>query len=266
MTDGVQDVKVGNPDGSLDYKYTQYDNWGGWAHAIAPLDSSLCQSLKDRGVKIAVLYTPFMPTLPGVSQLSDYVISNWAPDISIKLQACASDGYFYTADSTGIGAELKKCSRTRCLVLRVLRGKEFLRSSSCHKSAQGAAADPRRTLGQKPLHHLVQRDILALSISPKMKASCASRLETRRRHCGRGASSPIFARAIQRIALDIPTPNRAAARRADMPHQRPSKPVTEDRRSVLVPSSTSSMWMLNHRQSLPSHYNRFIGRKTCSRQ
>ena len=58
---------------------------------------------------------------------------------------------------------------------------------------------------------------LRSSISPTMKASCASRLEARRRPCGRGASSPIFARAIQRIALDTPTPNRAAACRADMP-------------------------------------------------
>lgn len=32
---------------------------------------------------------------------------------------------------------------------------------------------------------------------------------------GRGDNSPIFARAIQRIALDTATPNRAAAERAD---------------------------------------------------
>lgn len=51
------------------------------------------------------------------------------------------------------------------------------------------------------------------SVSPTMKASCVSRLEARRPYwCG--ASSPIFARAIQRIALDTPTPNRAAACRA----------------------------------------------------
>src|SRR5690606_12976797 len=72
---------------------------------------------------------------------------------------------------------------------------------------------------------------LRSSMSPTMKASCASRLETRRRPCGRGASSPIFARAIQRIALDTPTPNRAAACRADMPSFDAFR--TRDRRSLL---------------------------------
>ena len=56
---------------------------------------------------------------------------------------------------------------------------------------------------------------LCSSISPATKASCATRLEDRRRTYGRGDSSPIFARAIQRIALDTPTLNRAAACRVD---------------------------------------------------
>lgn len=52
---------------------------------------------------------------------------------------------------------------------------------------------------------------LRSSIIPMTKPLCASRLEARRRPCGRGANSPIFARAIQRIALDTPPPNGAAA-------------------------------------------------------
>jgi hypothetical protein len=72
---------------------------------------------------------------------------------------------------------------------------------------------------------------LRFSTSPTMKVSCASRLEARRRPRGRGANSPIFARPIQRIALDTPTPNRAAACRADMPSFEAFK--TRDRRSTL---------------------------------
>ena len=72
---------------------------------------------------------------------------------------------------------------------------------------------------------------LRSSISPTMKASCASRLDARRWPCGRGASSPIFARAIHRIALDMPTPNRAAACRADMPSSHAFR--TRNRRSPL---------------------------------
>lgn len=55
------------------------------------------------------------------------------------------------------------------------------------------------------------------SISPTMKASCASRLEPRRRPCGRAARSPALARATHRIAVETPMPNRDAACRADRP-------------------------------------------------
>jgi hypothetical protein len=72
---------------------------------------------------------------------------------------------------------------------------------------------------------------LRSSISSTMKASCPSSRDARRRPCGRGFNSPIFARAIHRIALDTPTPNRAAACRADMPSSEAFK--TRDRRSPL---------------------------------
>jgi hypothetical protein len=49
------------------------------------------------------------------------------------------------------------------------------------------------------------------SIRATMKASCTSRLEPRRLPCARAANSPVLARAIHRIAVEIPTPNRAAA-------------------------------------------------------
>lgn len=52
---------------------------------------------------------------------------------------------------------------------------------------------------------------LRSSVSPTMKASRASRLEERLRPGRRSANSPIFARAVQRVALETPTPNRAAA-------------------------------------------------------
>jgi len=70
---------------------------------------------------------------------------------------------------------------------------------------------------------------LRSSIMPTMKAAYSSRRETRRRPYGRGVNSPIFARAIQRIALDTPTPNRAAAERADAPSSEAFK--TRNRKS-----------------------------------
>lgn len=75
-----------------------------------------------------------------------------------------------------------------------------------------------------------------------MKSAYPSRLDPRRRPWGRGVCSPIFARAIQRIALDIPTPNRAAAYRADAPSSAAFN--TRNRKSLL-----SALAITNLRQS-----------------
>ncbi len=108
VTDGVQDLTLNNPHGSKEYKYTQYDNTNGWGHAIAPIDPTICQPLKNRGIKIAVLYTPFLATSAGVSPLSDRDIVYWKDDIPVKLQACASPGFYYQADSAGIAAAMNQ--------------------------------------------------------------------------------------------------------------------------------------------------------------
>jgi hypothetical protein len=67
------------------------------------------------------------------------------------------------------------------------------------------------------------------SIIPTMKSAWPSSRDPRRRPCGLGAVSPSRALPIQRIALDTPTPNRAAAWRADAPSAAALK--TRDRKS-----------------------------------
>jgi len=52
---------------------------------------------------------------------------------------------------------------------------------------------------------------LRSSISSTTNASCASSADGRLQPCGREVGSPSFALAIQRIAVEIPTPNRVAA-------------------------------------------------------
>ncbi|MBB2834866.1 UNVERIFIED_ORG: hypothetical protein GGD51_005038 [Rhizobium esperanzae] len=106
---------------------------------------------------------------------------------------------------------------------------------------------------------------LRSSINATTNSSCASTAEGRLQPCGRAVNSPSFALAIQRIAVEIPTPKRAATCRADMPDADAFKLVFGDHRSEPVPSSTSSLWMLNQLRWTPSHHNRFIDRRTCSR-
>ncbi|HEY7242640.1 MAG TPA: pilus assembly protein TadG-related protein [Xanthobacteraceae bacterium] len=68
---------------------------------IEPIDSSLCSSMKSRGVKIAILYTTYLP-LPTNSFYNQHVkpfVSNIGP----SLQSCASPGlYFEVSPTQGI--------------------------------------------------------------------------------------------------------------------------------------------------------------------
>ncbi|MBY0611895.1 MAG: hypothetical protein K2P80_06890 [Beijerinckiaceae bacterium] len=71
-----------------------------------PIDPTLCANLKNRGVKIAVLYTPYLRLTN-----NSYYMSNIDPFISqvpVKLKECASPGMYYTADSTGIAAAMNQ--------------------------------------------------------------------------------------------------------------------------------------------------------------
>lgn len=64
---------------------------------IGPIDSALCQTIKDRGIKIAVLYTPYL-ALPTNGFYNQYVApynNTSASGISGKLQACASPGFYF---------------------------------------------------------------------------------------------------------------------------------------------------------------------------
>jgi len=85
---------------------------------------------------------------------------------------------------------------------------------------------------------------LQSSIISTTNASCASKLEDLRQPCGRDVGSSLLALAIHRIAVEIATPNRRRPAVQTYPPQTFSIRVIEDRRSVLEPTSTSSLWML----------------------
>jgi len=80
VTDGVEDKIV---NGSL--SITAWDS-----DALAA-----CTTLKNNGVRIAIVYTNYYPT-PGFWLYDDYV-ANFQSSIGSTLQSCASSGYFITA-------------------------------------------------------------------------------------------------------------------------------------------------------------------------
>ena len=66
-----------------------------------PIDLTYCQKLKDRGVKIAVLYTTYLP-IPNNSWYMSW-IAPFQNDIGPRMQSCATPGYFFeVSPSDGI--------------------------------------------------------------------------------------------------------------------------------------------------------------------
>jgi hypothetical protein len=113
VTDGVGDEPVGNGSGSGD----PYDTPTSYLPAntqpnltntlsgnvnskrlISTLNPAQCQTLKDRGIKIAVLYTPYLPVT------SNSFYNSWVAPISssipTKLQSCASPGFYFQITPT----------------------------------------------------------------------------------------------------------------------------------------------------------------------
>jgi Flp pilus assembly protein TadG len=66
-----------------------------------PITPSLCTAIKNRGIRIAVLYTTYLP-VPTNSWYASW-IAPFQPTISTQLQTCASTGLFYQA---AIGEDL----------------------------------------------------------------------------------------------------------------------------------------------------------------
>ncbi|MBY5766147.1 hypothetical protein HFO06_24060 [Rhizobium leguminosarum] len=79
-----------------------------------PIDTSFCKPLKDKGVRIAVLYTTYLP-LPNNKWYKDW-IRPFQNEIPTRMQECASPGlYFEVSMTQGITEAMKE------LFLKVIR-------------------------------------------------------------------------------------------------------------------------------------------------
>lgn len=80
-----------------------------------PIDTSFCTPLKNRGVKIAILYTTYLP-LPNNPWYMQW-IDPFSKQIPAKMQSCASPGlYFEVSPTQGISDAMN------ALFLRVVNG------------------------------------------------------------------------------------------------------------------------------------------------
>jgi Flp pilus assembly protein TadG len=96
VTDGVEDDINASCSQPLDGNRCQ-----------APINTSLCTTIKSRGIRIAILYTDYYPVT------ADWWYNDWiAPfqsSIASNLESCASPGLFYDAgvDSSSLGSDLQ---------------------------------------------------------------------------------------------------------------------------------------------------------------
>jgi hypothetical protein len=71
-----------------------------------PIDTTYCKTLKDRGIKIAVLYTTYLP-LTNNSWYNSW-IAPFQTEIGPRMQDCASPGFYFEVSPTqGIETAMK---------------------------------------------------------------------------------------------------------------------------------------------------------------
>jgi Flp pilus assembly protein TadG len=105
VTDGVVDETVSSTPG-LAAAYGSYEGGNRQQSTVNPLnsggsevDTDWCTTIKNRGIRIAVLYTEYLPLAEG-SWYVDYVAPIQA-NIGTQLQNCASPGLYYEVTTDG---------------------------------------------------------------------------------------------------------------------------------------------------------------------
>jgi Flp pilus assembly protein TadG len=102
VTDGVEDKIVSSPSYC---SQTTVSMGSGQYRCQQPFDTTWCTTVKNRGIRIAVLYTEYLQ-LPTNGWYNSYIASIDSPDpstgkIATNLQSCASPGLFYDVQSGG---------------------------------------------------------------------------------------------------------------------------------------------------------------------
>jgi Flp pilus assembly protein TadG len=88
VSDGVEDDNTGTCSQTLDGTRCQ-----------APFDTTWCTTVQNRGIRIAVLYTAYLP-LPTNAWYNTW-ISPWQSQIATNMQSCASSGLYFAITTDG---------------------------------------------------------------------------------------------------------------------------------------------------------------------
>ena len=88
VSDGVEDDNSGVCSETLDGTRCQ-----------APFDTTWCTTIKNRGIRIAVLYTQYLPLT--TNSWYNTWISPWQNEIATNMQSCASSGLYFSITTDG---------------------------------------------------------------------------------------------------------------------------------------------------------------------
>jgi len=105
VSDGVADRAVGSSCSQPTTNGSDPQTGTSYKRCQEPLNTSYCTTLKNRGIKIAVLYTTYLP-LPTNDWYKTW-IAPFASQIAANMEACASPGlYFEVSPSQGISTAM----------------------------------------------------------------------------------------------------------------------------------------------------------------
>lgn len=113
VTDGVQDTPI---DGAMSNPSDGYKITAN--RFISPINPANCQALKDKGVRIGIIYTTYLP-LYNNAFYNSYV-KPFETKIPTLLNACASDGLFFQVSTGGdINAAMQQLFQTALASVRI---------------------------------------------------------------------------------------------------------------------------------------------------
>ncbi|WP_336487876.1 TadE/TadG family type IV pilus assembly protein [Methylobacterium nigriterrae] len=103
VTDGVQDTPV-------DAGGVSDPGSGGFVNSnrfISPINPATCQAMKDKGIRIGIIYTTYLPLYD--NPFYNKWVKPFESGIAPRLQACATDGLFFPVETDGsISVALQK--------------------------------------------------------------------------------------------------------------------------------------------------------------
>ncbi|HEY8259581.1 MAG TPA: pilus assembly protein TadG-related protein [Methylosinus sp.] len=99
VTDGVVDGSFYSNSTCYNYASSYSNTYGSFYRCIGPIDTSICTTIKNRGIRIAILNTIYYPT-PGYG-FYDGAVAPFISQVSGALKTCASTDLYFEVDTGG---------------------------------------------------------------------------------------------------------------------------------------------------------------------